>query len=193
MKGPETQKAEERRKRLPIYTFFGEYMGGKGLDIGYRGSVTDNAEPVLPDAVGVDRDYPGYNGKVLPFPDESQDYVYSSHCLEHIKDSLAAIKEWFRVVKTGGYLIITVPHRDLYEKRLTRPSKWNPGHRKYYTPAELLLDIEHTLETNSYRVRYLQDCDEGYDYMIGPDVHPIGEYQIECVIQKIKKPEWSLA
>jgi SAM-dependent methyltransferase len=193
VKGPETARSEARRNRYPLYTFFGEYMGGTGLDIGYRGSITDNPEPVLPGAIGVDRDYPGYNGRVLPFADESQDYVYSSHCLEHIKDAVPALQEWMRVVKTGGFLIITVPHRDLYEKKLSRPSKWNAGHKRFYTPAVLLTEVEAAFEPNSYRVRHLIDCDEGYDYSIGPAKHAAGEYQIELVLQKIKKPEWSLA
>jgi SAM-dependent methyltransferase len=192
MKGPETQKAEPRRNRYPLYSFFGEYMGGKGLDIGHRGSVGEQAEPVLPDAIGVDRDYPGYNGKVLPFPDESQDYVYSSHCLEHVKDPIVTLQEWYRVVKTDGYLIVTVPHRDLYEKKLSRPSRWNAGHRRFYTPSVLLTEIESAFVPNSYRIRYLQDCDEGYDYTIGPDKHAAGEYQIECVVQKLKAPAWSI-
>lgn len=192
MKGPETEKAEVRRRRYPLYNFFGEYLGGQGLDIGFRGSLGDSAETVVPGAIGVDRDYPGYNGKALPFPDETQDFVYSSHCLEHLKDPIGAIKEWYRVLKIGGHMIITVPHRDLYEKKLFRPSTWNAGHKRYYTPATLLLEIEGALKINSYRLRYLQDCDEGYDYSIGPDKHAAGEYQIECVIEKIKLPPWEI-
>ena len=189
MKGPETQKSEERRIREG---FFSRFMRGEGLDIGYKGSLRDQAEPVWPSATGVDEDYPGYDGKKLPFADESQDYVYSSHCLEHIKDPMTPLKEWFRVVKTGGHLVITVPHRDLYEKKAFLGSRWNGAHKRFYTPASLLAEVEAAFEVNSYRIRYMQDCDEGYDYSIPPTIHPHGEYQIEIVIQKIQKPAWSI-
>ena len=190
MKGPETQKAEARRLRDG---FFEKYMRGRGLDIGYKGSLRDQAEPVLPGAIGVDEDYPGYRNNILPFPDESQDYVYSSHCLEHIKDPTPPLQEWFRVVKTGGFLIVTVPHRDLYEKKLVRGSRWNGDHKRFYTPSSFLAEIETALGVNSYRIRHLIDCDDGYDYSIPPTVHPVGEYQIECVVQKIVPPTWSIS
>jgi SAM-dependent methyltransferase len=199
MKGPETQRSENRRsfqffreRGLGEMNFFGRFMQGHGLDIGYKGSLGDRAETVLPTAIGVDQDYPGYDGKTLPFCEGTQDYVYSSHCLEHMMYPTSAIREWFRVLKVGGYLVITVPHRDLYEKKLDLPSRWNAGHRRFYLPSDLLQEIERALAPNSYRIRYLQDCDEDYSYSVGPDVHPSGEYQIECVVQKLDRPKWGV-
>ena len=43
--------------------------------------------------------------------DETYDFVFSSHCLEHIANPLKAIKEWLRVVKYHGYIIIIVPEK----------------------------------------------------------------------------------
>lgn len=188
MKGPETDKSEPRRIREG---FFDKYMQGNGLDIGYRGSIQD-AEPVAPNAIGIEMDYPGYDGRTLPFDDQSQDFVYNSHCLEHIVDYKQPIREWFRVLKVGGYLIITVPHQFLYEKKADKPSRYNGGHHRFYTPAKLMKEIEESLEPNTYRLRYLQDCDEGFDYTIPPEQHSHGEYQIELVIQKINKPDWNI-
>ncbi len=51
-------------------------------------------------------------GDDLPFKDESLDYVVSSHALEHFFDPIKAIKEWFRVVKKGGYVAMIIPHKD---------------------------------------------------------------------------------
>lgn len=51
-------------------------------------------------------------GDGLPFRDGSWDYVLSSHVLEHFDDPIRALKEWYRVVRPGGYIFIIVPHRD---------------------------------------------------------------------------------
>jgi SAM-dependent methyltransferase len=188
MRGPETEKAHARRLKGE---FVSKFMFGKGLDIGYRGQIPD-AEPVLPDAIGVDLDYPGYDGTRLPFADASQGYVYSSHCLEHILDYRDAIREWFRVVREGGFLIIAVPHQFLYEKREHLPSRWNADHKRFYTPAALLREVEESLPPNAYRIRLLHDCDFDYDYSIPPERHSGGEYQVELVIEKIHPPVWGL-
>lgn len=189
MRGPETEKSHEARTKSGFYN---QFMFGHGLDIGYRGSTTD-AEPVLFSAIGVETDYPSYDGKTLPFKDNAYDYVFSSHCLEHITDYRSAILEWFRVIKVGGHLVITVPHQYLYEKKPSLPSRWNGDHKRFYTPASLLLEIESALVTpNTYRVVFLRDNDDNYDYSIPPELHSGGCYEIELVIKKIAPPNWVL-
>ena len=185
--GPETAKSLARRQESG---FLDRYCSGRGIDIGFRGEIPD-ASP-LPGAIGVELDYPGYNGRTLPFEDGSLDFVYSSHCLEHINDSHEAIQEYFRVLKVGGYLVIAVPHKFLYEKKQSRPSRYNGDHKRFYTPAVLMAEIEASLTPNSYRIRHLQDCDDGFDYAIQPERHSCGAYEIECVIQKIQPPNWTI-
>ncbi len=41
--------------------------------------------------------------------DGSYDFLASSHCLEHVANPLAALREWRRVVRPGGHLIILLP------------------------------------------------------------------------------------
>lgn len=121
-------------------SFWQKYTKGRhgtGLDIGYAGYL-DNVVPILPSATGIDLNTPNYNGRNLPFPDGSQDYVYSSHFLEHVSNYKQAIQEQFRVTKKGGFIIIVVPHRDLYEKSLTLPSRFNADHKRLYTASSLL-------------------------------------------------------
>jgi SAM-dependent methyltransferase len=173
--------------------FFANYMGGDvTIDVGFRGEYED-AVPILPHAIGVDLDFPGYDGTRLPFSDESVDTVYSSHMLEHVVDYRATIRDWYRVLKFGGFIVCAVPHQFLYEKKSTLPSLWNADHKRFYTPASLLSEFETALEPNTYRIRHLRDNDEAYTYGIGPEAHAGGDYEIELVIQKIKKPEWDLA
>jgi len=43
---------------------------------------------------------------------ETYDFVLASHCLEHIANPLKAIKEWLRVLKSKGLLLIVVPNKE---------------------------------------------------------------------------------
>ena len=51
-------------------------------------------------------------GDALPLPDDSEDFVISSHVIEHFFDPIKAIKEWLRVVRPGGYVFIIAPHKE---------------------------------------------------------------------------------
>lgn len=60
---------------------------------------------------------PGYQyvldaTNLAPIPSGSYDFVLSSHNIEHIADPIRALKEWIRVLRDAGHLIIVVPHRD---------------------------------------------------------------------------------
>ncbi|MGH8471427.1 MAG: class I SAM-dependent methyltransferase [Gammaproteobacteria bacterium] len=61
------------------------------------------------------------------FRDESVDAVFSSHLLEHIEDYKAALKEWWRVIKPGGHLVLYLPDEDEYP-RVGEPGA-NPDHK----------------------------------------------------------------
>lgn len=49
-------------------------------------------------------------GDDLPFEDNSYDFVFASHAIEHFYDPIGTIEEWRRVART--YVILVVPHRD---------------------------------------------------------------------------------
>jgi SAM-dependent methyltransferase len=189
VKGEASRTFKEKLKN----GFFSTYMAGEVIiDVGYRGVYPDPV-PILPHAIGVDLDFPGYDGATLPFPDGSVDTVHSSHMLEHVVDYRATIRDWHRIVRFGGFIVCVVPHQFLYEKKRALPSLWNDGHKRFYTPASLLREFEESLEPNTYRVRHLRDNDEGYTYDIGPEAHSGGGYEIELVVQKIPEPKWHLA
>jgi SAM-dependent methyltransferase len=171
--------------------FFSQYLSGeKILDIGFRGY--EGSAPILPHAIGIDLDYPGYDGITLPFPEDSVDAVFSSHMLEHAADYCAVIQDWYRVLKIGGFIVCIVPHQFLYEKKSRPPSRWNADHKRFYTPASLVAEFETALAPNSYRVRHLADNDRSYTYDIGADRHSGGGYEIELVVEKIRKPDWQI-
>lgn len=174
--------------------FFDRYCSGPTiLDVGFEGYDNPSARTVLPNAIGIDIGYPGYDGLTLPFADGSVDTVFSSHCLEHILFDQAVIRDWHRVLRVGGYIVCVVPSQALYEKRRFLPSRFNADHKRMYTPASLAGSFETALDVNSYRLRHLRENDLGYDYAIGPDEHAVGMYEIEMVVEKIDPPSWSLA
>ena len=173
--------------------FFNKYYSGDlVLDIGFRGFGNEEGRVIVPHAIGVDRDFPGYNGIRLPFEDGTVDCISSSHCLEHIPWAHAAIRDWYRCLKVGGFISCIVPHQHLYEKREFPPSRYNEEHFHFFTPAKLTKLFEEALGVNTFRVRHLNDNDFGFDYSIGPEEHSGGCYEIEFVIQKIQKPDWTL-
>lgn len=52
------------------------------------------------------------NGDDLPFKDNTLDYVFTSHVMEHVFDPIATIEEHLRVIKTrGGVLLMIIPHK----------------------------------------------------------------------------------
>jgi hypothetical protein len=111
----ETFKARPRRAREG---FFAAYCRGRGIDIGYGGDL------LCENCIGWDVEY-GDAQTMDGVPDESFDFVYSSHLLEHVQSAPEALKNWYRLVKPLSYIIISVPDRDLYEKKTTLPSRWN--------------------------------------------------------------------
>lgn len=123
-------------------------------------------------------------------PKDKFQTVYASHLLEHLAYPVQAVRRWYEVVRPGGYLIIIVPHRDLYEKKRILPSNWNPEHTYFWLPDEEEPPCTKSLRkviaeaipgANLVEFRVLQD---GYDHTLSKDEHPVGEYSIEAVIKK---------
>jgi SAM-dependent methyltransferase len=52
------------------------------------------------------------SGDDLPVPDQSQDFVISSHVIEHFFDPIKALLEWNRVIRPGGYIFVIAPHKE---------------------------------------------------------------------------------
>jgi ADP-heptose:LPS heptosyltransferase/predicted SAM-dependent methyltransferase len=113
-----------------------EYTTGQGLDLGcgpwkafnhFIG--VDNYTDTKLFGVEMKPDVVSDVTKLSVFGSASMDFVYSSHCLEHVTDWQAALKEWWRVIKPSGYLILYLPDEDEYpkvgEKGANPDHKWN--------------------------------------------------------------------
>jgi len=184
----ETRKAFERRLREG---WFDKYAPADqpGIDIGCQYDPLNQTFRRF-DILFGDGDAAEMEG----VPSFSFKTVYASHILEHIDKPIKAVKNWWRLVKPGGHMIIMVPHRDLYEKRKTLPSQWNPEHRWFWLPDETempctlsLKDVVMKATDNEAEIVSLKVLNEGYDHSLPANHHPVGEFSVELIA---RKPAW---
>jgi predicted SAM-dependent methyltransferase len=90
-----------------------KYCKGQGLDLGCGRS------KIRVDAIGIDLYSPladmNCDARLLEqYPSEHFDYVFSSHLLEEIENTEGTLREWLRVLKVGGNLVLYQADKDLY-------------------------------------------------------------------------------
>lgn len=192
----ETSKALPRLKANGFYDK--HIVDKKVIDVGVgRLDTFDGADPICEWAEMHDKDICDAT-TMEAYEDELFDTVYASHILEHLNDPIAAVKNWLRICKKGGVVFISVPHRDLYERKKTLPSKWNEDHKFF-----ILSDKNEAPCTFSIRDivdeavrRYVKetgkklkgfpdieviDTSTNHDK---PEEHANGEFSIEVIIYK---------
>ena len=80
------------------------YCKGVGLDIG-----ASKREWAMPNAMCIDPSLNEWDAMNIPV--EQQDYIFSSHCLEHIKENwMNVLDYWLTKIKDGGILFLYLPH-----------------------------------------------------------------------------------
>lgn len=104
------------------------WLEGKGLDIGC------GPDPILPGVRAFDVG-DGDANEITAYVSDSFDFVFSSHCLEHMHDPRHALEQWWHLVKPGGHLIVIVPDEDLYEQGYF-PSVFNLDHKATFTVSK---------------------------------------------------------
>lgn len=85
------------------------------------GFVNVDIAPWADVSVDLDRD-------PLPFGSDSADLVFSAHTLEHVENYLGVLDEIHRVLRHGGWLLLTLPYVTLTEYHLV-----NPYHRRGFS------------------------------------------------------------
>lgn len=127
-------------------------------------------------------------------PDESLDFVHSSHCLEHMVDPRVALDHWIRVVKPGGHVVVVVPDEDLYEQGVF-PSTFNTDHKWTFTFTKLAswsprsINVTDLLNGVSDRVQPIKVelLDAGYRWIgtrFDQTLTPVAECALEIVLRK---------
>ena len=186
----ESSKAMERRFNSEKRQLFSDIFKGKGIDIGAGNDLIN-----VPDVRGFDMEDGDANHLDQYFADESFDFIHASQCLEHMRDPKAALESWLKVLRKGGYAVISVPSWELYEGMIW-PSRFNPDHKSTWSlwqkdsPAPTHVKLPEWLENFNCEIIYCELIDTNYNYKIGTRVDQTYPYEnrveafIEFVLQK---------
>lgn len=121
------------------FPFAQKVCSGYGLDIGCNRKEwayidTDGRPALMVDPAIKGCIYDAYN-----LPPTHFDYIFSSHCLEHLTDWVGALDLWTKSLKRGGVLFLYLPHPS--------QSYWRPWHNRKHI---------HSLQPDTIR-QYLAD------------------------------------
>lgn len=152
------------------------YLQGRWLDLGC------GARKVWPSAIGIDNggvygkggaDMAGDIADLSMFSDASMDAVFSSHALEDFPREMvpAVLREWARVLKIGGFLVLYVPSGNLYPHIGEEGA--NPAHQWEPMPG----DIETILRTETMD-------DFGWELVESEERGETNEYSLFIVVRK---------
>lgn len=190
-------------RRISDPNFLRRYFVGDGLDIGGKPDPLLLYEELFPLMRSVRTwDWEDGDAQFLAnVADESLDFVHSSHCLEHLVNPREGLRNWFRVVRQGGYLVITVPDEDLYEQGVF-PSTFNEDHKWTFTIFKFrswserslnLLDLFRELGPSAELVR-LEQLSATYRFNLpryDQTLTPVAECGIELILRKRLEAEAS--
>lgn len=117
--------------------FAKHFCKGIGYDIGYC-----KEEWKFPGAIGIDKNLESpYDANNLP--EDFVDYIYSSHCLEHVDNWIETCEYWISKLKPGGILFLYLPD---FSQKYWRP--WNNRKHKHCLTVEILKNfmIDHKMK-----------------------------------------------
>jgi ubiquinone/menaquinone biosynthesis C-methylase UbiE len=120
------------------------------VDLGFGG------DPIVPSAIRMDMPTPyantgeysvqlgGQAEDLYWFRDGVLDYVYSSHLLEDYVDTEVVLREWLRVLRLGGRLIVFCPDEQVYRRHCALTGQ--PYNTKHIHADFSLEKVKHHLE-----------------------------------------------
>ncbi|MES2270203.1 MAG: methyltransferase domain-containing protein [Pseudomonadota bacterium] len=117
-------------RRLADINFTSRYFVGNGVDIGGKPDPLGLYAELFCKMDGVHTwDWDDGDAQFMAsLADDSVDFVHSSHCLEHLQDPSEGLRNWLRILRPGGHLVITIPDEDMYEQG-EFPSSFNRDHK----------------------------------------------------------------
>jgi SAM-dependent methyltransferase len=140
---------------LPIYEW-AEKVDGCNFSNNtiWEGTIDTNRYNYFPEKSG--RQYIMEGTDLSEIENDRYDFLLSSHNLEHIANPLKALKEWIRVIKPGGFILLILP-----DKRFTFDHN-----RPYTTFPHLLSDFESAKDEHD--LTHLSEILELHDLKLDP-------------------------
>ena len=177
------RSVRRRRDKPPVYSsetskvrhLILPYCVGRGCDVGFGGDkVTptdcDGIDLVQPYAsTGTDQvDVPcDLQRGPIPVPDNTYDYVYSSHLIEDFVDTKRVLGEFIRILRPGGNLILVFPDQVKFEETCARTGQpLNPFHVHKDMSLAFMKARLKEMPAVEYSVVYESDCEIDYNVVM---------------------------
>lgn len=184
-------------RRFHDHRFATRYFVGDGIDIGSGEDSLDKYKEFFPMINSIRSwDLPDGDAQFMESAkDETYDFVHSSHCLEHLHDPFVGLKNWIRVTKTNGHLVIVIPDEDLYEQGVF-PSTFNGDHKCTFTihkkeswNKDLSINVFDLLSAQkNIKICKIELLDATFRYgreRFDQTFHSFGDCAIEIILQKV--------
>ena len=128
------------------------FCKGVGYDIGCC-----KQEWAFPGATPIDLSFDDqYDANNLPA--FQVDYIFSSHCLEHVDDWVETLQYWTEKVKSGGVLFLYLPH---YDQIYWRP--WNNRKHRHAFVPQIIVDF---MKENGYTKIFSSQRDLNHSFIV---------------------------
>jgi len=154
------------------------YCNGFGCDVGFGGDKIKKEN-----CLGIDFPKPyGYTGtekvdigcdlskESIPVADNHFDYVYSSHLIEDFEDTNRILKDFIRITKSGGNIILVFPDQVVYEKHCKETGQLvNVNHVHKTMGLEYMKNCLTTVQREmnfTMEILFSVDCEIDYNVVI---------------------------
>lgn len=125
---------------------------GKGYDIGCM-----KVDWAYPGSIPIDLDFDDpWDANNLP--EGEVDYIFSSHCLEHVCDWTETLLYWTEKIRSGGVLFLYLPH---YDQKYWRP--WNNRKHKHVFTPNIIVDF---MKDNGYNDIFHSERDLNHSFIV---------------------------
>jgi SAM-dependent methyltransferase len=131
----------------------------------WEGNISEGETFVFDPAKAPGRQYVTEASDLRGIPDAAYDFLLSSHCIEHLANPIQGLKEWIRVLKQEGLLVLLVPHKD-----------GTFDHRRPVTSFEHLLQ-DYDAGTTEHDLTHLEEILELHDLSQDPGAGTFEEFR----------------
>jgi hypothetical protein len=136
-----------------------EVCKGIGLDIG-----CNREEWKFPGAFAVDPALNEYDAMNLPTPLQhgsmqmKWNYIFSSHCLEHLYDWVSAIRYWHENIQSCGVIFLYLPHPD--------QEYWKPWNNRKHVNILYPQDVADCLRATGFKKVFVSERDLNHSFIV---------------------------